>query len=73
MYKKYIKQFTKIRDFDNLIKFIILILQDKKIRFLIVGAYNTLVCYIFGLFWLWIPKLSSLPFFDCWSLEWLGQ
>ncbi len=51
MYKKYIKQFTKIRDFDNLIKFIILILQDKKIRFLIVGAYNTLVCYIFGLFY----------------------
>ena len=36
MYKKYIKQFTKIRDFDNLIKFIILILQDKKIRFLIL-------------------------------------
>jgi hypothetical protein len=51
MYKKYIKQFTKIRDFDNLIKFIILVLQDKKIRFLIVGAYNTMVCYIFGLFY----------------------
>lgn len=51
MYKKYIKQFTKIRDFNDLIKFIILILQDKKIRFLIVGAYNTLVCYIFGLFY----------------------
>ena len=46
MYKKYIKQFVKIRDFDNLIKFIILTLQDRKIRFLLVGAYNTLVCYI---------------------------
>jgi len=51
MYKKYIKQFVKIRDFDNFIKFIFLILQDKKIRFLVVGAYNTIVCYVFGLFY----------------------
>ena len=51
MYKKYIKQFTKIRDFIDLIKFIFAILADKKIRFLVVGAYNTLVCYIFGLFY----------------------
>ena len=51
MYKKYIKQFTKIRDFNDLIKFIFAILADKKIRFLVVGAYNTLVCYIFGLFY----------------------
>ncbi len=51
MYKKYIKQFTKIRDFNDLIKFIFAILADKKIRFLMVGAYNTLVCYIFGLFY----------------------
>ena len=51
MYKKYIKQFTKIRDFNDLIKFIFAILADKKIRFLLVGAYNTLVCYIFGLFY----------------------
>lgn len=51
MYKKYIKQFTKIRHFNDLIKFIFAILADKKIRFLVVGAYNTLVCYIFGLFY----------------------
>ena len=51
MYKKYIKQFLEIRDFNNFIKFIFLILEDKKIRFLVVGAYNTIVCYIFGLFY----------------------
>ena len=49
MHKKYIKQFLEIRDFNNFIKFIFLILEDKKIRFLVVGAYNTVVCYIFGL------------------------
>ena len=49
MYKKYIKQFLEIRDLNNFIKFIFLILEDKKIRFLVVGAYNTGVCYIFGL------------------------
>ena len=55
MYKKYIKQyanqFAEIKDFKNFIKFIFCILNDKKIRFLIVGAYNTLVCYVFGLFY----------------------
>ena len=51
MYKKYIKQFLEIRDFNNFIKFIFFVLEDKKIRFLVVGAYNTVVCYIFGLFY----------------------
>jgi hypothetical protein len=51
MYKKYIKQFIKIRDFKDLIKFIFAISNDKKIRFLIVGAYNTMICYVFGLFY----------------------
>jgi putative flippase GtrA len=55
MYRKYIKQYAeqliKIKDLKNFIKFILTILNDKKIRFLIVGAYNTLVCYIFGLFY----------------------
>ena len=51
MYKKYIKQLLKIRDFNDFIKFIFLILDDKKIRFLVVGAYNTIICYIFGLFY----------------------
>lgn len=58
MYKKYIKEFLKIRDFNNLIKFIILVLQDKKIRFLVVGAYNTGICYIFGLFYFKFFKID---------------
>jgi hypothetical protein len=51
MLSNYIKQFKKIRDFSDLIKFILSILDDKKIRFLVVGAYNTLICYLFGLFY----------------------
>ena len=51
MIKKYLKQFLEIRNFNNFIKFIFFILEDKKIRFLMVGAYNTIVCYIFGLFY----------------------
>jgi hypothetical protein len=51
MYKKYIKQFLKIRDFNHLIKFFFVVFNDKKIRFILVGAYNTLICYLFGLFY----------------------
>ncbi len=55
MYKKYVKkyaeQLVKIKDLKNFIKLILSILNDKKIRFLIVGAYNTLVSYIFGVFY----------------------
>jgi len=60
MYKKYINEFLKIRDFSNLIKFIILILQEKKIRFLLVGSYNTLICYIFGLLYFKFFKIDFI-------------
>ena len=49
--KKYVDQLIKIKDFENFIKLILSIFNDKKIRFLIVGAYNTIICYIFGLFY----------------------
>jgi hypothetical protein len=34
--KKYVDQLIKIKDFENFIKLILSILNDKKIRFLIV-------------------------------------
>jgi putative flippase GtrA len=49
MYNKYFKRLKNIRNFSDLIKFILFVLDDKKIRFLVVGAYNTFVCYLFGL------------------------
>lgn len=66
MYKKYIKQFLKIRDFNDLIKFIFVILNDKKIRFLVVGTYNTLICYLFGLFYFkfFEINLTKITFFN---------
>lgn len=49
MVKKYILELLRVRSLDDLIKLVLKILRNEKIRFLVVGALNTLICYLLGL------------------------
>lgn len=51
MLKKYLKQFVNIRSLNDLFKLIIELFSNQKIRFLIIGFYNTVIAYIFGFFY----------------------
>jgi len=60
MIQKYFKKLIKVKNLSDFIKLVIEILNNKEIRFLLVGAYNALISYIFGLFYF---KYIEINFF----------
>ena len=51
MIKKYFTKLIKVKNLSDFIKLIIEVLNNGEVRFLLVGFYNTLISYVFGLFY----------------------
>jgi hypothetical protein len=60
MFTNYLKRIKNIRSVDDFFKLILELLSIEKIRFLVVGFYNTVISYLFGLFYF---KYLEINFF----------
>ena len=60
MLKKILKKFTNIRNPNDFFNILIYMFSIEKIRFLIIGGYNTLVSYIFGIFYFKFLEINFL-------------
>jgi len=58
--KKLFNELKNIRSFENLIKFILIIFQEKKFRFLLVGFYNSVFSYLFGLIYFYLVNINFI-------------
>lgn len=56
--KKLFNELRNVRSFENLIKFLLIIFQEKKFRFLLVGLYNSCFSYIFGLIYFYFVNIN---------------
>ena len=55
-----LKKLKNINSFDNFIKFVVIIFQEKKFRFLLVGLYNSCFSYIFGLIYFYFININFI-------------
>ena len=55
-----LKKLKNINSFDNFIKFVVIIFQEKKFRFLLVGLYNSCFSYIFGLIYFYFVNINFI-------------
>lgn len=58
--KKLFKELRNVRSFENLIKFMLIIFQEKKFRFLLVGFYNSIFSYLFGLIYFYLVNINFI-------------
>jgi len=60
MLKKYLKQMLNIRSSKDLFKLISDLIGNQKIRFLIIGFYNTIVSYILGFLYFKLVEVNFI-------------
>lgn len=58
--KKLFNELKNVRSFENFIKFILIIFQEKKFRFLLVGFYNSVFSYLFGLIYFYLVNINFI-------------
>ena len=59
-FKWLFRNIKNINSFDNFIKFLVMVLKEKKFRFLLVGFYNSVFSYFFGLIYFYFININFI-------------